>query len=120
MVANLRRRPHPVRLKWVKGHKGHELNEGADCLAGQGTRKNNTDNIPLDADRRLTLTGAKLTAVTQKLAYKGIREQKLRSLSQRTCTQDNTICAIDNIEVFFGETPSEVQLWRGIQHKDIR
>ena len=30
---------HTVEWRWVKGHAGHELNEHADALAGQGLRE---------------------------------------------------------------------------------
>lgn len=32
------RHEHNVRLQYVKGHAGHEGNEGADALAGQGAK----------------------------------------------------------------------------------
>ncbi|TFY59887.1 hypothetical protein EVJ58_g5494 [Rhodofomes roseus] len=120
MVGALRQRPRPTIFRWVKGHSGHQLNEGADKLAGEGAKKQEPDVIDLEIDGRLWVSGAKLNIMTQKLAYQGIREYKMSTYEQRRRTGDNMIRAIDNIEVFFGEHPTEAHIWTGIRHKDIR
>ncbi|KAH9915666.1 ribonuclease H-like domain-containing protein [Fomitopsis serialis] len=120
MVVNLRKRTSRVRFKWVKGHQGHKLNEEADKLAGLGAKKTTPDDVPLEVDDTLRLTGTKLRMITQKLAYQGIREIKMKSYTPRARTTDNMIRAIDNVEVFFDEKPSEATIWRGLRHKDIR
>ncbi|KZT63676.1 hypothetical protein DAEQUDRAFT_777190 [Daedalea quercina L-15889] len=97
-------------FKWVKGHKGHKLNEGADKLAGMGAWKNAPDVVTTNVGSTLKLTGAKLAIMTQKLAYQGIREVKMRGYEPLA----------NNIKVFFRETPADAQLWKGIRHKDIR
>ncbi|KAH9907668.1 RNase H-domain-containing protein [Fomitopsis serialis] len=120
MIGNLRSRREGTRFKWVKGHKGHALNEGADKLAGIGAQKHDPDVISTSVEAELRVSGAKLTLITQKLAYRGIREIKMEGYTQRRRTRDNIIRSVDNIEVFFHETPSEAQLWKGMRHKDIR
>ena len=120
MVANLRQRPQDTYFKWVKGHKGHELNEGADKLAGLGARKSTADELDLEIPATLKVTGAKLKVINQKMAYRAIREREMQSYQKRTRTENNMIAAIDNIESFFGEVPSAHAIWNGIRHKDIR
>ncbi|TFY69397.1 hypothetical protein EVJ58_g437 [Rhodofomes roseus] len=120
MVGVLRQRPLPTIFRWVKGHRGHQLNEGADRLAGEGAMKPEPDEIDMSIDERLKISGAKLKMMTQKLAYQGIREQKMIAYETRRRTEDNMTRAIDNIEVFFEESPTEAHIWKGIRHKDIR
>ncbi|TFY51822.1 hypothetical protein EVJ58_g10361 [Rhodofomes roseus] len=119
LIGNLRRRHHRTIFQWVKGHQGHELNEGADNLAGLGAQKADVDEIDLSVERSLHISGAKLKIMTQKLAYQGIRDQEMSKYQPRRRTQDNMIRTVDNIEVFFGESPSEAQIWKGLRHKDI-
>ncbi|PCH39164.1 hypothetical protein WOLCODRAFT_53697, partial [Wolfiporia cocos MD-104 SS10] len=92
----------------------------ASRLAGVGARKDEGDKVPLEIDPLLRLSEAKLTSLSQQLAYRGIREIKMGSYTQRTRTADNVIRAINNIEVFFSETPTEPQIWRSLRHHDIR
>ncbi|KAJ4484642.1 hypothetical protein C8R41DRAFT_707486, partial [Lentinula lateritia] len=71
-IASLRLRPTQTLLKWVKGHNGHEWNEGADLLAKEAVRKEKASYINLHPPRTLHVTGAKLSTMTQALAYKAI------------------------------------------------
>ncbi len=41
----LAQRPGPVQLRWVRGHSGHPLNEGADRLALHA-RRSQTAGLP--------------------------------------------------------------------------
>ncbi|KAF5325574.1 hypothetical protein D9758_018235 [Tetrapyrgos nigripes] len=72
MVANYRRREGPTSIVWVKGHNGHPGNEAADALAGAATNKDREDAIALEIPPELKVTGVKLNALTQKLAYNAI------------------------------------------------
>ena len=72
MVGNLRQRPEDTYFKWVKGHRGHELNEGADRLAGLGALKDAPNTLSLQVPASLTVTGAKLKVIDQKMAYQAI------------------------------------------------
>lgn len=120
MIGNLRQRAEATYFKWVKGHKGHTLNEGADRLAGLGAQKATPDEVDLVVPNTLTVTGAKLKQMTQKLAYTAIREKEMETYQKRPRTVDNLTRAIDNIDCFFGITPSESAIWKGLRHKDIR
>lgn len=70
------------------------------------------------------LTGLKLSKVTQSLAYKAIRQKKMKAkvyqdrLERRT-TQINLGRARTFAEEICGKIPSEEALWRLIRHKDI-
>ena len=120
MISHLRQRREHTFFKWVKGHEGHTLNEGADKLAGLGAKKPAPDEVDLTIPDTLLLTGAKLKLISQKLAYTAIREREMATYQERTRTRDNMTRAIDNIESFFTVEPTESAIWRGIRHKDIR
>lgn len=120
MISNLRQRKANTFFKWVKGHQGHTLNEGADRLAGIGAQKSEADEVHLTIPDTLRVTGAKLKLVTQKLAYIALREREMSKYQNRVRTEENLVRAIDNIEVFFKERPTEGAIWRGLRHKDIR
>ncbi|KAH9919254.1 uncharacterized protein B0H18DRAFT_1086704 [Fomitopsis serialis] len=120
MIATLRKRSPQTRLRWIKGHNGHKLNEGADRLAGEGAHKPDQDEVNIDIPHTLQLTGAKLSTLTQKLAYKGIRQHEMTTYKKRTRTQNNLIKIADYIENHYKTTPSEESIWRNIRHKDLR
>lgn len=68
VAATLERKAHTAFL-WVKGHNGHPGNENADVLAGRRARKLAPDPVDVTVPRQFLVTGAKLSKVTQKLAY---------------------------------------------------
>ncbi|TBU31957.1 hypothetical protein BD311DRAFT_818963 [Dichomitus squalens] len=76
VVATLRRRKALVKFKWVKGHSGHPRNEGADRLAGLGALKSAPDQVDVQAPDDLRISGAKLQAMTQRMAYTAIMARK--------------------------------------------
>jgi hypothetical protein len=79
-------------MKWVKGHNGHARNEGADIQADIGAKKAVHDEVPLDVPPALKITGAKLSALTQSLAYKAIREQKMKAKLKK---RDRTVVNLE-------------------------
>ncbi|KAH7918098.1 ribonuclease H-like protein [Leucogyrophana mollusca] len=71
----LRKRAAQTTLKWIKGHSGDEGNKGADALANQGVQTPIPDNIDITIPTHFKpVQGAKLQAMTQSIAYQGIRE----------------------------------------------
>ncbi|KAJ3896995.1 hypothetical protein F5879DRAFT_761446, partial [Lentinula edodes] len=75
-IASLRLKPTQTLLKWVKGHSGHGRNEGADTMAKEVVEKVKASYINLCFPPTLHVTGAKISAMTQALAYKVIMTQK--------------------------------------------
>ena len=63
-------------LMWVKGHSGEKGNEKANELAKKGTEKTTEKEINLETPREYELEGARLSELTQKLAYKHILKLK--------------------------------------------
>ena len=78
-VAWLMKHKASTKMKWVKGHAGH-TRHGADMLAKLSTQLNPPDNPNMDITPTLKVTGAKLTKVSQALAYKAIWAKKLSML----------------------------------------
>ena len=59
-------------FKWIKEHSGNQRNEGSDTLAKEGTQKAIPDDLDLSIPREFDIQGAKLSTMTQAIAYKGI------------------------------------------------
>lgn len=74
----LKRRTATTHFKWVKGHNGNQGNEESDALAKRGAEKEIPDEIDLTIPMEYDLQGAKMSTITQKIAYQGIMKQKPR------------------------------------------
>ncbi|KAJ7846739.1 ribonuclease H-like domain-containing protein [Mycena olivaceomarginata] len=118
-VAALRRRKRKTKLRWVKGHNGHHRNEGADKKADEGAKKPERDDVPLEIPQDLTVTGAKLSAMPQSLAYRAIRECKRKKNKKRDRTQANLERAKAECEDNFGFIPTEDKIWKSQLNKDF-
>ncbi|EIN13957.1 hypothetical protein PUNSTDRAFT_59807 [Punctularia strigosozonata HHB-11173 SS5] len=118
-VAALRMRPKNTSMKWIKGHNGHERNEGADRKAAEAVKKTTCDDVPLEIPPTLKVTGAKLSKMTQKLAYKAIRETKMKEYRVRERAARNIELVQDASKSIFNKLPSPARIWKSIQNKDI-
>ncbi|KZT27127.1 RnaseH-domain-containing protein [Neolentinus lepideus HHB14362 ss-1] len=118
-VARLRARELPTYLKWVKGHAGHERNERADQAAGAGAALQAPSTVDTQPASWLRVSGARVTAITQALAYRAIHQRKLEKYTSRARTATNIELAQDAAEEAFGYRPSEGQIWRSQRSKDV-
>ncbi|KAJ4464950.1 hypothetical protein C8R41DRAFT_912550 [Lentinula lateritia] len=119
-IASLRLRPTQTLLKWVKGHSGHERNEGADTMAKEAVGKVKASYINLCPPHTLHVTGAKISAMTQALAYKVIMTQKSSDADMyRRRTEINIMRVQNCVEDMFGYIPTPETFWKSIRHKDL-
>ncbi|KAI0039428.1 RnaseH-domain-containing protein [Auriscalpium vulgare] len=113
----LRRRSAPTTFTWVKGHNGDVGNEHADRLADAGARKPHPDILDLSIDPAFRLSGAKLSTLTQALAYRGIRAARDKPL--RRSTVRNIYAVRDAIHTSLGSLATIPSVWTSCRHRDI-
>ncbi|KAF5376294.1 hypothetical protein D9615_008538 [Tricholomella constricta] len=119
-LARIRARGTVTRVKWVKGHSGHERNEGADKLADAATNLPQPQDFNGTIDLSLQVTGARLQSITQALAYKTIRDIKATKRPMtRTRTQDNLAQIKDAVEDAFGGRPTSASIWKSVRRKEF-
>ena len=117
LASSLRSRSAPTTFQWVKGHSGVEGNEQADGSAGRGALKPEPDKVPLIPNKSYLLNGAKLSCITQALAYRGIRS--LKRQHRREATQKNMKLAQETVWSCSGRLRPLTAIWKGIRSKDI-
>lgn len=118
-LAALRARKAHTLFKWVKGHAGHQGNEGADRIAGEAAKRAVEDVVELQIPDALRVSGAKLGAVTQKLAYRAICERKGRSTAPRAATQRAIHRIMDDFEAATGSRTSEQEIWMAMRKPQV-
>ncbi|KAI0037636.1 hypothetical protein FA95DRAFT_1671746, partial [Auriscalpium vulgare] len=116
----MRIRSATVTFNWVKGHAGIEGNEGADKKAEEGAGKNTPDVIDLSVPPEWKITGAKLSATTQAIAYRGVRKALEATPDKRTGPKRQLDLARDALEAYTGQRETDEALWKGITSDDIR
>ena len=114
----LKRRTAPTIFKWVKGHQGILGNEESDKLAKEGAEKETQDNLPLEIPKEFDLQGAKLSTLTQAIAYRGIREWKKEP--QRPTTNRNLDLIREAIENHTGNSETDETIWKSLRKRTIR
>ncbi|KAI9056757.1 hypothetical protein FKP32DRAFT_1585232 [Trametes sanguinea] len=115
LIGQLLKRSTFSAFIWVKGHNGHAENEAADELAGQAAARDEADALDLRIDETLRLTGVKLSAITQELAYKAIRIRRSQKVVARPSTEERVAQILSDITDTFGVQLTESQLWRSLK-----
>ncbi|KAF9018689.1 hypothetical protein BDZ89DRAFT_959830 [Hymenopellis radicata] len=119
MVARMRQRKQVTTLNWVKGHNGHEGNEMADLLAESGALQEEETEINMNIPPTLRVTGARLSTLSQKLAYQAFREKANDNLPRRARTETNMANTQTEAKAAFGQAPPRESIWKSFGHKDI-
>ncbi|KAG0692343.1 RnaseH-domain-containing protein [Suillus ampliporus] len=114
---HLRRRPTPTTFQWVKGHNGHVGNEKADQLMLAGALRTEPDQIDTYIPRNFDTQGAKLTKISQKLAYREIMNKTNLTYKRATLALlDITRSAVETIS---SNLETDETIWRSCRNKDI-
>ncbi|KAG2749053.1 RnaseH-domain-containing protein [Suillus brevipes Sb2] len=117
IAYQLRRRPTPTTFKWIKGHQGHEGNEKADQLALTGALRPEHDSLDTYVPRNFDIQGAKLSKITQQLAYKAITQKNHIEYKRTTLSLlDMTRFAVESVT---SSLETDEAIWKGCRHKDI-
>ncbi|KAA1473340.1 ribonuclease H-like protein [Dentipellis sp. KUC8613] len=117
---HLRKRSAPTDFEWVKGHNQNVGNDQADQSANRGARKQTPDEIDLSIPPAFKLQGAKLSTITQAIAYRGVR-RKLRAKDvPRRATVRNIGLAQAALKDLYGNSETAATIWKQRSHKDIR
>ena len=114
----LRCRTAITKFKWVKGHNGELGNEMSDKLAKEGANKEVEDEILTDVPKKFDLQGAKLSAITQAIAYKGILET--RPAPQRKTTKRNLEKIRNDLSNQIGTQETNEAIWAHIRKSPIQ
>jgi ribonuclease HI len=114
LAAGLRQRTGKTTLAIAKTSPG---NTAALALAQSGASKTEEDNIHLDVSLDSQLPGARLSSLTQSIAYKGIKE--MREPVSRKKTDEivkGVQVAVKDAFSFHPKTPT---ISKSIRHRDI-
>jgi ribonuclease HI len=115
---HLQARSAPTTFQWVKGHSNDEGNDGADTLAGIGARKPTPDDIDLAVPASWNTTGVKMSALTQAIAYLGVRAtRKARHRKGDEVNLERTYHYVHDHLSRRYHTNS--QIWQALRHKDV-
>ncbi len=116
-LARLRNRQARTTFKWVKGHDGTIGNEEADELAKRGTSEEGEVVTLAPVNVSLLKNGVSLSELTQRLAYKGIRETK--KSGKRKSTSATIERVIRELAEHLKIKAEEGEIWGGIRNRIV-
>ena len=114
----LRCRTAPTTFRWVKGHDGNEGNEGSDLLAKEGAMRFEDDPIDMNIPTEFDVQGAKLSALTQAVAYRGIKESYKTPI--RPTTEGNLNKTREAILEYTGCLETDASIWTSLRKQEIQ
>jgi ribonuclease HI len=114
----LKRRTATTHFKWVKGHNGDQGNEECDQLAKIGADKPLQDQLNLDIPVTFDLQGAKLTALTQATAYRGIMERQ--TPQKRATTTTNLQLTREALHNYNNVLETDETIWSNMRQRTLR
>ena len=118
ITAWTRFRSNTTKLIWVKGHSGTRGNDEADRLAREGAEKDPTDLDPsTNAPENTVPSGAKLSALSQKDLYRGIK------IANRPPPRRSSDIIVGRIQACasgsYGSSPTPERVWLSTRHRDL-
>lgn len=114
----LKSRTTTTHFRWIKGHSGDQGNEECDRLAKMGADKPLPDPLSLDVPTAFDLQGAKLSALNQATAYRGIMERL--PPQHRATTSENIQRTREALHEYNGLLETDESIWSGMQQRTLR
>ncbi|KAJ6517684.1 hypothetical protein DFH09DRAFT_940328 [Mycena vulgaris] len=117
LAASLRSRQCPTTLVAPGGTAPHPLCKDAIAAARQAITLEENMAVSLVLPAGTSLRGAKLSKLTQAIAYQGIRA--LKKAPARQLTARNVVLIQEFLLNHSGLAPTPEKIWGAIRHKDI-
>lgn len=93
--------------------RGSDLGVGARDVTESGK------NIPTEVPAIRAVTGIKLQAMTQKLAYRVIRNRKEEQTTERRATKENMTKIVNKAEEAYGVRMKPRMMWRSLTNRHV-